>query len=78
MDMAIPITSHEAYLKKMAIWQAESQKDPAPVYGSDPREFWQRIEARNLDTAKLFNNLGIVSVHGLEVFVNMATIMQSL
>jgi len=74
VGMAVPITSNEAYLKKIANWQAESQKDPAPFYGSDNREFWQRIEERNCETARVFNQLGLVSVHGLEVFVNYDTI----
>jgi len=72
--MAVPITSHEAWLKKYAIWSAESQKDPAPFYGSDDREFWQRIEARNIATAEEYSRLGIVSVHGMECFVNYDTI----
>ena len=78
IDMAVPLTTEEADKKRHAIWQSESQKDPAPFYGSDPREFWQRIDARNRDTAGLFNRLGIVSVHGLEVFVNWDTIKHNI
>ena len=37
--------------------------------GSDPREFWQRSEDRNRDTAKRYNDLGLPEYEAIEGFV---------
>lgn len=78
IDMAVPITKEEIYQKRLAIFQHESQKDPAPFYGNDKREFWQRIESRNRNTAELYKQLGVVSCQALEVFVNYETIKHNI
>lgn len=39
--------------------------------GTDTREFWQRSEARNKETAKLFTDLGFVNYEALECFVTL-------
>lgn len=70
VDLAVTLTEDEIYRKRMSIFQHDTQKDPAPFYGMDPREFWQRIEARNSDTGKKYTKLGIVNCPALEVFVN--------
>jgi len=35
----------------------------------DDREFWQRAEARNTETAALFNALGLPEYYAMEAFV---------
>ena len=37
--------------------------------GEDSREFWQRAEDRNRDTAKLYDVLGLPEFYALEGFV---------
>jgi glucosamine-6-phosphate deaminase len=40
-----------------------------PFQGSDSREFWQRAEERNADTANLFADLGLTHYAAMEAFV---------
>ena len=51
VSMAVPLSPEELYEKRLAIFKHQSQKDRAMFPGSDAREFWQRSEARNRDTA---------------------------
>lgn len=37
--------------------------------GSDDREFWQRAEERNANTAKLYARLGLTQYAAMEAFV---------
>jgi glucosamine-6-phosphate deaminase len=37
--------------------------------GTDRREFWQRAEDRNIETAKLYDTLGLPEFYALEAFV---------
>jgi glucosamine-6-phosphate deaminase len=37
--------------------------------GSDEREFWQRAEARNRETANLYDRLGLAEYAAIEGFV---------
>lgn len=68
VDMAVPISPLELSIKRSSIFKHESQKD-APVFpGDDPREFWQRAEARNRNTADLYNKLGMAEYEAMEVF----------
>ena len=46
----------------------QSQKDSVPFQGTDSREFWQRSEARNTDTAKTYNALGFTEYYAIEAF----------
>lgn len=69
IDMAIPISPDELMQKRYAIYKHQSQKDPAPFPGSDPREFWQRSEARNRETAKIYDRLGLTEYEAMEAFV---------
>ena len=47
----VPISQDELRLKIQAIFKHQSQKDSAPFPGQDDREFWQRVDARNKETA---------------------------
>ncbi len=47
----------------------QSQKDMVPFQGSDSREFWQRAEQRNADTASLYADLGLTHYAAMEAFV---------
>jgi len=69
ITMAIPMSPNELLQKRYAIYKHQSQKDPPPFPGSDPREFWQRSEARNRETAKTFDTLGLTDYEGMEAFV---------
>jgi len=70
IDVAVPLSPQDLKTKKEAIFRHESQKDTALFPGpDDPREFWQRAEARNRATADLFNRLGLPEYYALEAFV---------
>ena len=56
-------------LKIQAIFKHQSQKDSAPFPGQDEREFWQRVEARNKDTAALLDRLGLAEYFAMEAYV---------
>jgi glucosamine-6-phosphate deaminase len=56
--------------KIFGIFKHESQKDKALFPGPyDDREFWQRAEARNRDTAETFDKLGLPEYYAMEAFV---------
>ena len=65
----VPLTERELALKKEAIFKHQSQKDRAMFPGPDEREFWQRVDYRNTDTAKRFARLGLPCYHALEAYV---------
>jgi glucosamine-6-phosphate deaminase len=70
IDMAVPLSPDEVKRKRMAIFKHESQKDRALFPGpTDPREFWQRAEDRNRDTARLYDRLGLPEYEAIEGFV---------
>jgi len=70
IDMAVPLSKTELTSKIFAIFKHESQKDKALFPGPfDDREFWQRAEARNTETAALFNALGLPEYYAMEAFV---------
>ena len=70
IDMAVPLSPDEVERKRMAIFKHESQKDRAVFPGpTDPREFWQRAEERNRDTAVRFDKLGLPEYEAIEGFV---------
>lgn len=62
VTMAVPLSPDELYEKRLAIFKHQSQKDRPMFPGSDSREFWQRSETRNKETAKLIrlNNISLV------------------
>jgi glucosamine-6-phosphate deaminase len=70
IDMAVPLSPDEVERKRMAIFKHESQKDRALFPGpTDPREFWQRAEDRNRETARLYDKLGLPEYAAIEGFV---------
>lgn len=68
-DMAVPLSPEEVNIKREAIFKHQSQKDRPLFPGSDKREFWQRAEERNHNTAILFDNLGMAEYQAIELFV---------
>jgi glucosamine-6-phosphate deaminase len=69
VDMAVPLSPEEVERKRLAIFRHQSQKDKAMFPGSDPREFWQRAEDRNKQTAHLYDQLGLAQYAAMEGFV---------
>ncbi|MEZ4809091.1 MAG: glucosamine-6-phosphate deaminase [Allomuricauda sp.] len=69
MEMAVPIGPMDMERKKNAIFKHQSQKDAAMFPGNDEREFWQRAEQRNKETAKKYNSLGMAEYEAMEGFV---------
>ena len=55
--------------KRKAIFKHQSQKDAALFPGTDDREFWQRAEDRNRNTAQLYDLLGLAEYEAMEAFV---------
>ena len=68
IDMAVPISPEQLLKKRKAIFKHQSQKDSALFPGSDIREFWQRAEDRNKETAKLYDQLGLAEYEAIEAF----------
>ena len=70
IDMAVPFSRTELLHKIFGIFKHQSQKDKALFPGPyDDREFWQRAEARNTETAAIFNKLGLPEYYAMEAFV---------
>ncbi len=70
VERVVPLSPKDLERKKMAIFRHQSQKDRAMFPGgSDPREFWQRAEDRNRNTAKTYDQLGLPEFYALEGFV---------
>ncbi len=70
LDRVVPLSPEEVERKKQAIFRHQSQKDRAMFPGSiDRREFWQRAEDRNRDTARVYDRLGLPEFYALEGLV---------
>jgi glucosamine-6-phosphate deaminase len=70
IEIAVPLSPRDLEVKRAAIFRHESQKDSALFPGpDDPREFWQRAEDRNRNTAAVYNQLGLPEYFALEGFV---------
>ena len=69
MEMAVPIGPKDLGRKRSAIFKHQSQKDSAMFPGHDQREFWQRAEQRNRDTARKYDALGMAEYEAIEGFV---------
>ncbi|HKP49341.1 MAG TPA: glucosamine-6-phosphate deaminase [Gemmatimonadales bacterium] len=65
----VPLSQEELRLKIQAIFKHQSQKDTAPFPGPDEREFWQRVEARNKNTAADLDRLGLAEYFAMEAYV---------
>jgi glucosamine-6-phosphate deaminase len=69
IEMAIPMSPGQVLKKRNGIFIHQSQKDMVPFQGSDSREFWQRAEERNKNTADLYAQLGMTHYAAMEAFV---------
>ena len=69
IEMAIPMSPDQVMKKRFGIFIHQSQKDMVPFQGSDSREFWQRAEDRNANTANLYAALGMTKYAAMEAFV---------
>ncbi|MFN7586869.1 MAG: glucosamine-6-phosphate deaminase [Bacteroidota bacterium] len=69
IEMAIPMSPDQVMKKRFGIFIHQSQKDMVPFQGSDSREFWQRAEDRNANTARLYAALGMTQYAAMEAFV---------
>lgn len=69
IEMAIPMSPDQVMKKRFGIFIHQSQKDMVPFQGSDSREFWQRAEERNANTANLYAQLGLTKYAAMEAFV---------
>ncbi|HUY90122.1 MAG TPA: glucosamine-6-phosphate deaminase [Pirellulales bacterium] len=69
IEIAVPLSPQDLMRKRNAIFMHESQKDKALFPGSDSREFWQRAEDRNRNTADTYNRLGLPEYYAMEGFV---------
>ena len=69
IEMAIPMSPDQVVKKRHGIFIHQSQKDSVPFQGSDDREFWQRAEERNANTAQLYAQLGLTQYAAMEAFV---------
>src|SRR6266571_4678153 len=68
-DVLVPLSQDELRAKVLAIFKHQSQKDTAPFPGAhDDREFWQRVEARNLETAAQADRLGLAEYYAMEAY----------
>ncbi|MEO8000148.1 MAG: PIG-L family deacetylase, partial [Gemmatimonadaceae bacterium] len=65
----VPMSQEELKLKIQAIFKHQSQKDSAPFPGADEREFWQRVEQRNKQTAAQLDRLGLAEYFAMEAYV---------
>lgn len=69
IEMAVPMSPDQVLKKRYGIFIHQSQKDMVPFQGSDSREFWQRAEERNADTAEKYAQLGLTHYAAMEAFV---------
>lgn len=69
IEIAVPLRPDDLLTKRKAIFMHQSQKDEALFPGADPREFWQRAEDRNTNTAEGYNKIGLPEYFAMEAFV---------
>jgi glucosamine-6-phosphate deaminase len=69
VEMAVPMSPDQVLAKRHGIFKHQSQKDGVVFQGSDAREFWQRAEDRNKETAGLYDQMGLASYAAMEAFV---------
>jgi len=68
IQMSVPLSPGQLLKKRKAIFMHQSQKDSAPFPGEDNREFWQRAEDRNRETAEKYRALGLSEYEAMEAF----------
>jgi glucosamine-6-phosphate deaminase len=69
IEMAVPMSPDQVLKKRYGIFIHQSQKDMVPFQGADAREFWQRAEERNANTANSYAQLGLTHYAAVEAFV---------
>ena len=69
IEMAVPMSPDQVMKKRFGIFIHQSQKDSVPFQGTDSREFWQRAEIRNANTAELYAKIGLTKYAAIEAFV---------
>jgi len=69
IEMSVPMSPDQVLEKRRGIFKHQSQKDGVVFQGSDSREFWQRAEDRNKETADLYDQLGLSHYAAMEAFV---------
>jgi glucosamine-6-phosphate deaminase len=69
IEMAVPMSPDQVLEKRHGIFKHQSQKDGVVFQGTDAREFWQRAEDRNKETADLYDELGMARYAAMEAFV---------
>lgn len=69
IEMAVPMGPDQVLEKRKGIFKHQSQKDGVVFQGADSREFWQRAEDRNKETADLYDALGLSHYAAMEAFV---------
>ncbi|MFI0429372.1 glucosamine-6-phosphate deaminase [Mariniflexile sp. HMF6888] len=69
IEMAVPMGPDQVLEKRKGIFKHQSQKDGVVFQGADSREFWQRAEDRNKETADLYDQLGLSRYAAMEAFV---------
>lgn len=69
VEMAVPMSPDQVLAKRHGIFKHQSQKDGVVFQGNDTREFWQRAEDRNAETAVLYQQLGLATYAAMEAFV---------
>lgn len=69
IEMAVPMSPEQVRKKRYGVFIHQSQKDAVPFQGADQREFWQRAEERNANTADLYAKLGLTKYAAMEAFV---------
>ncbi|MCL4124192.1 UNVERIFIED_CONTAM: hypothetical protein GTU68_008763 [Idotea baltica] len=69
IEMAVPMGPDQVLKKRKGIFKHQSQKDGVVFQGADSREFWQRAEDRNKETADLYDKLGLSRYAAMEAFV---------
>ncbi|MGM5468961.1 glucosamine-6-phosphate deaminase [Flavobacteriaceae bacterium LMO-SS05] len=69
IEMAVPMGPDQVLEKRKGIFKHQSQKDGVVFQGTDSREFWQRAEDRNKETADIYHQLGLSHYAAMEAFV---------
>jgi glucosamine-6-phosphate deaminase len=69
IEMAVPMGPDQVLEKRYGIFKHQSQKDGVVFQGADSREFWQRAEDRNRETADAYDLLGLARYAAMEAFV---------
>ena len=69
IEMAVPMSPDQVLEKRKGIFKHQSQKDGVVFQGADSREFWQRAEDRNKETASIYDELGLSHYAAMEAFV---------